>query len=263
MSKIFHICTLANNLSQYKSMKNSFLAAGFDEHRCRYTIFDNANSNAYEPYSAFNAASSETEETYLIFCHQDILIDQGHDINQLLKVLDELSKNEPNWAIAGNAGGTDTLKLVRRITDPYGSNTVGHIPRRVQSLDENFLVVNTRASLRCSSHLSGFHLHGTDLCLDAITKGFTCHVVDFHLTHLSPGNANQDFENAITSLQEVWNNKFKFCYVKTSCGELFLSKYDFLRKIFGSKKMINWVVNHPRFYTAFVFLRRRYQGKGM
>jgi hypothetical protein len=264
MSRLFHICTLMNNPTQYGNMKSSFLAAGFDEERCRYTVLDNSNCNTHEPYSAINLALKETSEEYLIFCHQDILIDRGDDIEHLLQQFDNLSQQYPDWAIVGNAGGTDTLRLARKITDPHGEGASGHLPRRVQSLDENFLVIKTGALLRCSPELNGFHLYGTDLCLDAITKGFTCHVVDFHLTHLSAGDANnQSFKDALAALQRVWNNHFRFCYVKTCCGALFLSKYALLRRYFGSPKMVDWVVDHSKIYSLLCLATRTLQGKKM
>ena len=75
--QIFHICTIANKLDMYAEMNASFIEAGFTEEKCRYSLFDNSQGNSYEPYSALKFIQANTSEPYIIFCHQDILLDQG------------------------------------------------------------------------------------------------------------------------------------------------------------------------------------------
>ncbi len=221
--RIFHICTIANDLSQYDSMKQSFLEAGFDQERCRYSLFDNSENNYYEPYKTLYNVQHSTEEPYLIFCHQDIRLDRGHGIDHLLHVIEQLNEKHPQWAVAGNAGVSDDFYLAVNIVDPNGVQNSGLFPFQVQSLDENFLLYRTGTNIYCSSDIEGFHLYGTDLCLQAIQNGRTCYVVNFCLTHLSVGNAGSDaFKDNLHKFKCVWNNHFlSLCSHNMYC---FLSK---------------------------------------
>lgn len=244
---IFLICTIANDLLQYEAMKASFLAAGFDEERCRYHLFDNSRSNSYDPYSAINSAVSEADEPYIIFCHQDILLDQGHGIEDLRKIVTELNSSDPAWAVLGNAGVTEDHRLLRNINDPMGNDYKKDLaPERACTLDENFLVIKTSSKLRCSDSLNGFHLYAADLCLQAQQQQHSCYVVNFHLTHLSPGKIDQSFQVARQSFQRRWSNKYRFVYVHTPCTSIFLSRNPAVRWFFSSSKIGNWLFSDPR-----------------
>lgn len=243
--KLFHICTIANKLAQYEEMKSSFIEAGFDEFRCRYSVFDNSQGNIYEPYSTFNTIRSNTVEPYIIFCHQDVLLNQGHGFDRVVKLLEELDKLDSNWALAGNAGINNNYENVTIITDPHNSkHWSGGFPERVHSLDENFLVVKSSANIASSSELKGFHFYATDLCLNAILKGYSCYVINFHLTHLSPGKISQDFWKSRAIVQKRWSREFNFCYVQTPCSFMFLSKHKALQYIFNHTKVMQWFLSH-------------------
>ncbi|MGI8501739.1 MAG: glycosyltransferase family 2 protein [Hassallia sp.] len=246
MDKFFHICTIANKLEQYEEMKISFIEAGFDENRCRYSLFDNSRGNIYDPYETLNKLLLTTIEPYIIFCHQDVLLNQGHGFNQLVKVLEELEKLDPKWAVTGNAGFNNNYELVAKITDPSTPNWLGTFPQKVHSLDENFLVIKISAKITYfQEKLDGFHFYATDLCLNAILSGYSCYVIDFHLTHLSAGNFNQAFYEAQERFYKKWSKEFNFCYVKTTCSPmLFLSKHKILQYIGSRNKVIKLFLTH-------------------
>lgn len=240
--KLFHICTIANNLKQYSEMKQSFLASGFDEKRCRYSLFDNSKQNFFDPYETFNFIQKSTIEPYIIFCHQDLLLNQNDRFEELVECLEELEQIDPNWAIVGNAGVNSQYELVARITDP--NNTAdwqGGFPQQVHSLDENFLLIKTAADLEASSVLKGFHFYATDLCLNAIFKEHSCYVIDFHLTHLSGGNLNETFWATQKLFYNRWRNQFHFAYLKTVTGvTMCSSKYQLLQKWGSQNEVVEW-----------------------
>lgn len=245
--KLFHICTIANKLEQYEEMKTSFIEAGFDESKCRYSVFDNTKNNIYEPYSTINYVIANTEEPYIIFCHQDVLINQGHGFDQLLKVLKELDQLDPNWAVAGNSGINNNYEHIVKITDPHNTPLwSAGFPQRVYSLDENFFVIKSDANIGCSYELKGFHLYVTDLCLNAILKGYSCYVIDFHLTHLSPGNIRQDFWDLQTKFQKRWRREFSFGYLQTPSTSMFLSKNNAIQYIFSMNRVKRWILSNRR-----------------
>ena len=247
---MFEICTITNNLSQYAAMKASFLRAGFDEERCRYRVFDNSSANNHECYGTFNRVMEETQEPYLIFCHQDVLLDQSHGYEELLNIIEKLDQDDPAWAILGNAGATQDHQLVRRLRDPFGESLAEAAePVKVCSLDENFLVVKTDSNIRCSAELAGFHLYATDLCLQALQRGRSCYVVSFHLTHLSKGQLNDSFYQARQRFQKQWSGQFKFRYVQTACTTIFLSKNEKVRFLFSSYRVTRWLLSNRALHT--------------
>jgi hypothetical protein len=231
--KLFHICTISNDVVQYERMKASFLSAGFNEDLCTYTVYDNSVTNKFDPYQTFNSIRNEYEEPYIILCHQDIVLDQGDKFSDLVERLDELQLRDPNWAICGNAGVNFQYQYVVRIADPANSpNWQGSFPQRVISLDENFLVIKESAGIKCSSTLKGFHFYGSDLCLQAIRFGYSCYSIDFHLSHLSSGKFNDTYWEIKEAFYKNWNQQFKFSYYKTMTGQIMcFSSNEIIRKM--------------------------------
>lgn len=242
--KPFHICTIANNLGMYEAMKSSFIAAGFDESRCRYSLFDNSTENIYEPFSAFNSILSYTVEPYIIFCHQDILLNQGHGFKHLVSLIEEMDHLDPNWAVLGNAGVNNHYQNVAKITDPNSTpNWVGDFPQKVHSLDDNFFILKSTTGLSFSSELNGFHLCAPDLCLNAILRKYSCYVINFHLTHLSGGNIDQRFHDALSKFVKRWRREFRFCYIKVIYSPvIFLSNTPWLCSIIAHNRVVNKII---------------------
>ena len=259
--KQFCIATLVNDPSAFENLAQSFRSAGFTDEHCNYIVLDNSDGNRYEPYSSLTRIASESNEKYVIFCHQDVIADRGDGREQLEKALSHLSTIDSNWAVAGNAGGTETLRLAMRVTDPSGVWQVGRLPREVQSLDENFLIIKPKANVGCSPELTGFHFYGTDLCLNAMKVGCTCYVVDFHITHLSAGNRDPTFNVCQQNMCRLWNKRFAARYVKTSCTMLFLSRYAWVRKWLGSQEMLDKMESAPLWHSLWTYVRRMASGK--
>jgi hypothetical protein len=250
----FHICTISNNLKQYEEMKASFIASGFNLESCRYSLFNNSEGNQFDPYQTFNKIKSSTVDPYIIFCHQDVLLDRGDDFENLLKLLEELDRHDPSWAIAGNAGMSSDRGMIAKITDPNNTTKwLGTLPQPVHSLDENFLVIKNTANIFSSEELSGFHFYATDLCLSALLNKQNCYVIDFHLTHLSGGNIKADFWDVQAKFYHRWCREFIFTYVQTITGvKMCMSKYRLLRKLGSSSRVELWLLNSP--LRSFFFL---------
>ncbi len=244
----FRICTIVNDPDQYRRMRASFAAGGFGPGRCRFDAFDNSAGNAHEPYALIDRLAADTAEPYLIVCHQDLLLDGGpggHGIEQLSRCLDELAALDPTWAVAGNAGVTRWIEGVTELTQPRPDGSLDRplvwraadLPRRVVTLDENFLVLRTAARPTCSAGLSGFHLYGTDLCLNAARRGMGCYVIDFHLTHLSAGNhRSAAFDEARQALERHWNPHFLMGLVSSPCVDLAFSRFAVVRRLFAGRR---------------------------
>lgn len=217
----FHLCTIVNRPDQYQQMLASLESVGFNKLNTRFTIFDNSLANKFDPYSTINLALHQTHESYLIFCHQDLLFNQGHGYERLVFLLDRLNSLDSDWSIAGNAGVNEKYEYVIRISDANQSNNwTGAFPQKVFTLDENFLVFNLKNKAHCSPQLLGFHLYGSDLCLNAINAGFSCYVIDYHITHLSGGTMGEDFFRSLTQFYQHWRGTYRLCIHKTVTGRL-------------------------------------------
>lgn len=257
---MFQICTITNNPTQYAEMKDSLIQAGFTEDKCRYKVFDNAAANQHDPFRTINTVMAETMEPYVIFCHQDILLSEGHGYNQLATQLEILNKRDPEWAVAGNAGHTENLSYSARITDPSGIYYHGDLPASVCTLDENFLILRTASNIRCSLNLSGFHFYATDLCLQALQHRQGCYVIDFHLRHLSQGNiGSADFAKCLTAFKQHWNRAFTLCLIQTPCTFLFLSRSRVIHRLLNTPSVIAWNRRHIGAYTRVLRVKKRFQ----
>ncbi|MES1166583.1 MAG: hypothetical protein ABUL68_01135 [Pseudomonadota bacterium] len=234
--KVFAICTIVNHAGQYAAMRESFLAAGFDEERCVYDHLDNRGGNRHEPYAAFNRSKSAARARYLICCHQDVLLSQGHGYADLLRALEELSARDPTWAVAGNAGVNLRYQLVARITDRVGTPAwTGALPEQVAGVDENFLVVNLGVepdTIYWSENLSGFHFYGSDVCLNASRHGRRSYVIDFQLEHLGQGILSPEFWAIKARFQCHWEKSFRVAYmISPTMIPIVLTRYAWLRRL--------------------------------
>lgn len=249
---VFQICTLVTNWSQYNGMKDSFLAAGFDEDRCTYKVFDNTAGNLWDPYAVINsvlstvdAAPNSVDLKWVVFCHQDVVLDQGHGFDDLVDALESLTEMDPAWAVAGNAGVTERLELVRHIADPYAASFNGQTPRRTLTLDENLLVVKVGSGLRCSAQMSGFHFYGADLCLQAFAQGNHAYVVDFRLTHNSKGTVDQRYYEVQREFQAVWNHKFMGAIIASTTNKFALSRFRPVLRLLDTGRATFFAEAHP------------------
>ena len=229
----YSICTLVTNKKQYKAMQQSFVKAGFNEKNSQFIYVDNS-SNKYDAYQGLNKLITASQAKYIILCHQDIelLYDKKAKLDQCLKQLDN---RDPSWAVAGNAGGYDLEKLAICISDPHGKFKRGKFPQKVDSLDENFILIKKSANLSLSYDLHGFHFYGSDICILANIRGLTCYVIDFHLHHHSGGNANEEFYRQRKKIIQKYNRAFKTKLILTTCTTFFISSSTLLSYFSSSK----------------------------
>lgn len=213
----YTVATLVTRKGEYAEMLASFAAAGFDTPDCEFIEIDNTGVRQLCAFEGLNAALNTARGRHIILCHQDVRLthDTRADLN---RALSELDRRDPAWALAGNAGGTAPGKLAIRISDPHGKDQrVGYFPARGQSLDENFIVVRANARIGFSHDLSGFHLYGADICQMAEVAGHTAYVIDFHLTHLSPGRRDHAFALAEAAFERKWHRALAPRWVQTTC----------------------------------------------
>lgn len=238
----YTIATLVTDHAQYDAMRASLHSGGFDRD-CEYLHIDNSLGEQVCAYAGLDAMLSEAAGEYVILCHQDIrLLDD--DRRNLDRRLAELHDIDPLWAVAGNAGGVGPGVLAIRITDPHGADQyLGTLPQRVVSLDENFIIVRREARFSFSRDLSGFHLYGADLCLNADIAGWHAYVIDFHLAHLSGGRKDASFTRMEEAFRARWAEALRPRWMQTTCTLLHIAGTPIARLAGGVAK---WPVGRVR-----------------
>jgi len=211
-------------------MKQSFELCGFVDD-CEYLVADNTQSNEFDAYQAITRFIRESKGKYLLIVHQDVrCIDMK---SQLVKCLDDLSVMDNKWAVCGNAGAIGYHQFVHYINNAGKIIKHTNLPARVNSLDENFLIINKATSVTISSDLSGFHLYGTDLCIIADFLGYNCYVIPFLVKHLSLGNL-KELDKHLDQFLYLYGKKIRSRYVETTCTKFYLSNSILKNKIYNS-----------------------------
>jgi hypothetical protein len=203
----YTIATLVSDMREYEEMVASYCKAGFTADICEYIYIDNIGENSFEAYEGLNLFLQLAKGEFIIFTHQDILLNFD-TIDVLQQRMDEITKLDPNWAILSNAGGIENdfyHRIAAHVVYADGfDQIVNTMPKKVCSVDENFIVVKKSANLSLSRDLAGFHLYGTDLCLVAELLGYSAYAIDFKLTHKSYGNPDGSYYIILEKLVEKY-----------------------------------------------------------
>ena len=237
----FAFFTIATRMDEFEAMRASFRAAGFDEGRATFEVLDNTAGNRHDPREVANVLVPASGADYAVFCHQDVRADCGTGYEQLADALAGLTSRDPTWAVAGNAGVTPHGRQVAHLTAPWGLMRSGDLPEVVRSLDENFLVIRPDGGVGISPGFDHFHLYATDLCLNAARRGRRCHVIDFHIRHLSAGTPDSpQFAAAAAAMADVWRPQFHSAVIDTLCTRLAFSRIRLIDRLLRTPRGRKW-----------------------
>ena len=235
----FSIFSLVTKKDQYFEFLKSCENAGFNNKNSEFGFLDNSSKNKYDGYSGLNEAIHLAKGKYIILIHQDVKLSfDGKEI--LENKIKEIDKVDPKWGVLGNAGGNfDLGEKFIRISDPANKDLkFGKLPVKVHSLDENLLIIKSSTLLGFSEDLEGFHFYGTDICQQAMFRGYNCYVIDFHLFHNSSGNKNLDYIISKNNLIKKYRRKLAHRFIRTTTTRLFLSGNKFLNLLFNQKDIL-------------------------
>lgn len=197
----FSICSLVRHQDRYDRLRASFARLGFTADTTKFLAADNRAANQFDGFTWHKRLLAEARGHYVVFCHDDIeLMDQGHDA--LLGVLGTLDQLDPTWLLAGSIGGvwrsnSATTAITGVFNDHAGqTHRKLKLPRRVETLDEFFIVMRRTRPVISSYDLKGFHFYGPDLCLQAELLGGSAYAIDFLLRHYGKGERGPSFRAA-------------------------------------------------------------------
>ncbi len=170
---------------------------------------------------AYNSAIEEAESDVLVFAHQDVFLPETwlHDLN---KTLELLSRSDPQWAVLGAwgvkasgecAGHVYCAGNIKRLGAPFEGVA------EVTSLDELILILRKSSGVRFDERLEGFHMYGTDICLESRRRGMKCYAIPAFCVHNTNGYSLLPFQ--------FWRNYFfmrkkwkSFLPITTSCTKI-------------------------------------------
>ena len=226
---MFSICSLVARQDSYDRLLRSFANNGFTDQNSEFLAADNRTSNQFDGYGWQRRLYPECSGKYVIFCHDDIELE--HDgFDELCAKLDALTELDPHWVLAGNAGGrkghldgqsegaeeTKVIHLRGRrksyhVDDPF---------TRVETLDENFIVMRQDRFVGCSFDLNGFHHYGPDMCLLAEFSGGRSYVMDYLLRHHGAGAKGPAFRESLARFSEKYTRYYPGRTLFTTTGEI-------------------------------------------
>jgi hypothetical protein len=179
---------------------------------------------------AYNAAMDQATTDVLVFAHQDVFLPAGW-IAQVQKSLAWLAQHDPHWGVAGIWG---VQRSGARFGHVYctglGQELGGEFaaPVEVRTVDELLLIVRKSSGLRFDERLSGYHLYGTDICLEAERQGMKCYALAAFCIHntngynlLPPG-----FWRNYLFLRRKWRDQLP---IITPCTEITVGGWPMIR----------------------------------
>jgi len=183
---------------------------------------------------AYNTGLDKCTGDVVVFVHQDVFLPTGW-AKKLCESIRLLTMRDPHWGVAGVYGVTDSGRgagyiystgLHRLVGEPFSE------PIQIRSLDEMLLIVRPSANLRFDERLPGFHLYGTDICLEAEARGMKNYVLPCFALHNSNGvkHLPLSFWQAYIYLRRKWRSRLP---IVTPCTEITPSCAPMFKDIIG------------------------------
>lgn len=203
----FTFVTLVARQDRYDRFLRSAEARGFGPANSQFLALDNRGGNNFDGFDAIRRVLPEARGRFIVFTHDDVeFVADG--AAELEGCLTALTRRDPLWLIAGNAGGVGDRQVARHLLDPHDRELRVTEPTLVESLDENFFVLRRDHPLVNSYDLSGFHFYASDLCRMAEIMGGRSYVIPFLLEHHSPGGIDASFQPNRTRFEQKYRRYF-------------------------------------------------------
>jgi len=170
---------------------------------------------------AYNDAIKQSKTDLLIFVHQDVYLPEGW-INKVQDAIKVLSETDTEWGVLGVWGARSSSESVGFVYDGGWRQVLGRAFKggiEVDSLDEVVLILRKSSGLRFDTRIPGFHMYGTDICLEARQRGRKCYAISAFCIH----NTNQyemlpwQFWKGYLAMRRKWKAQLP---VRTTCTKI-------------------------------------------
>jgi len=173
---------------------------------------------------AYNEGWRRVNGDVVCFIHQDVYLPSGW-VQDVLDTLETLASIDKDWGVVGVYGvdiggerhGWIYSSGLRRVL-----GRAFEVPQRVRTLDEVVIITRRGTNLWFDEALRGFHLYGTDICLQAEEHGRRNYVVPAFCIHNSNGirQLPWSFWQACWYIRRKWAHRLP---VQTPCVRVDLS----------------------------------------
>ena len=207
-----------NNSQQYQTFVDSLKKQTV---RVKVIGIDNRKQQFTSCSCALNFALDKVDTKYVIFAHQDILLQQENVIEKYISYLEMINEN----SILGVAGSTfdppymktNILVKDKNQLEYGGSYRVKEI-EKCDTLDECFFGGYTKyfkENLFDEKVCNAWHLYAVELCLRAKCNGGTVYVCDIPMIHYSKGKTDASYNRGFYNLCKAYCKKIDF--IRTPC----------------------------------------------
>jgi len=174
---------------------------------------------------AYNSGLRAAESEIVVFAHQDVFFPDGW-FKSVAQTIAAISTKDPHWGVLGVYGVSRSGEGIGHLYSTGLQRVLGRPfaePVEVGSLDEVVLIVRRSAGLQFDEALPGFHLYGTDICLEARRKGLKCYAISAFCIHNSNGLAMLPlaYSKALLFMRRKWRTQlpvFTPCVAITRWG---------------------------------------------
>lgn len=176
--------------------------------------------NAVSAALAYNQGLQDCLNDIIVFAHQDIFFPEEWD-NNLFDIIAKLERANTKWGVLGCIGVTINNKITG-----YAHCNVNKLigipqePVETNSLDEIVLIINKNSNLMFDYNLPGFHLYGTDICLESLKMGYKNYVISnlcIHNNFDTRGKIPESFWHNVRFIKQKWN---KHLPIQTTCFKI-------------------------------------------
>jgi Glycosyltransferase like family len=180
--------------------------------------------------AAYNDALPKAVNNLIVFIHQDLFLPSGW-LSQVEENLRRLEEKDPGWGVAGCWGARADGELCGHVYSS-GWGVLGREfdqPAPVQTLDEIVLIIRKDSGLSFDETLPHFHFYGTDICMQAASRGRGCYAISAFCIHNTRQllNLPEQFYNCYAHVKRVWKDRLP---IQTSCIRISLFDTEVYRR---------------------------------
>jgi len=183
------VCTCNN-----RTVLDNYLLKGLKNQTENYELMvvEDSKTDFKSAAQALNYGGEKASGDYIIFAHQDVLMESATWLSDLEKLLISLE----NLGAAGIAGkSSESPEVVTNVKHGDNPHLAGKKqikkPVKVQTLDECLIVVPKKVFERRQfdeTTCDGWHLYGVDYCLMMDEMGLDVYVLPLSIIHKSSGD---------------------------------------------------------------------------
>lgn len=171
--------------------------------------------------AAYNAGIERATGDLLMLVHQDVHLPEGW-FGDLVHTLARVSVQDPNWGVLGVWGARSSGEGAGFLYCGATLRVLGHSFEggvEVETLDEVLLILRKSSGLRFDERIGGFHMYGSDICLEARRRGMKCYAMATFCVHNTSqyGMLPLAFWRAYLMMRRKWKAELP---IQTTCTEI-------------------------------------------